>query len=413
MRILHLVHQYLPDYIGGVELYTQTLAKHQVKQGHAVAVFSPSSTAVASTEDGVQVYRTPLGPRDSQAIFFSTFRHAVLSRAWREALSDFRPDLVHVQHLMGVPVDVVAWLLKMKCPYAVTLHDYFYFCANALLLTNYDQALCGGPRWWINCGHCAIARAGHERLAWLSPAVAPLMAYRQYALRRVLTRADRLIAPTQFVHDQYCRQLGLLPDRVRVIVPGLDVPTEVEVNKRQRSAHDPLRVVFVGGITYQKGVHVLIDAVNQLTDDHVQVSIYGDLTAFPDYAAKLQRRARSAHITFHGRIPHDQVWRVLSESDVLVVPSLSYESSSLIIQEAFAMRTPVIASDLGALRETALNGGGLVLPPGDTSALRDVLLHFINSPTELESLRGRIQPRHSIEAHIAAVEAVYHEAVKA
>src|SRR5512144_2063751 len=113
MRILHLVHQYPPEKVGGTERYTQTLAKYQAARGHAVAVFCPSSDVLLDraiepeNEDGAQVYRVPIGPRSPGEVFFSIFKQTRLSEAFRVVLDQFQPSLVHVQHLMGLPLNLI------------------------------------------------------------------------------------------------------------------------------------------------------------------------------------------------------------------------------------------------------------------------------------------------------------------
>jgi glycosyltransferase involved in cell wall biosynthesis len=411
MRILHLVHQYPPEFTGGVELYTQTLAQQLAQRDQAVSVFVPSPTTAeelvpVTIEDGVSVYRVPIGPRSSTAIFASTFGHQQLSRAWAQVLDQARPDLVHVQHMMGLPVDLVTALRRRQLPCVVTLHDYYYFCANALLLTNYAQSICSGPQYFLNCGHCAVARAGHDHV-WAAPFAAPIMAVRQRRLRSVLRQARQIIAPTHFVAEMYRQQFSLPPDRLSIIAHGIAVPDVMPA--RQPDDQHRLKLVFIGGIAPHKGVQVLIDAVNQLPVEKIQLAIYGDLTAFPAYAADLQHQARQAGITFGGKIPHAQIWEVLRNSDMLIVPSLAYESSSLIMQEAFAMQTPVVASDLGALRETALRGGGQVFPAGDATALAALLQNFIDEPAQLDRLRANLKAPCSIETHVDEIEALYRE----
>ena len=119
MRILHLVHQYLPDYVGGTELYTQTLATLQAATGHDVAVFCPSPESVdrdsmpAVSEQGVRVFRIPLGPRSRTQVFRDTFRQPQLLDALRAILQQESPEIVHIQHLMGMPVGLVDLLVEM------------------------------------------------------------------------------------------------------------------------------------------------------------------------------------------------------------------------------------------------------------------------------------------------------------
>ena len=129
MRILHLVHQYPPDYVGGTELHTQTLATNQAEAGHQVAVFCPSPmrwdgrAIVADVEQGVRIYRIPLGPRTRTQVFRATFRQPQLLAALQTILRQELPDIVHIQHLMGMPIGLVDLLVEENIPYVVTLHD--------------------------------------------------------------------------------------------------------------------------------------------------------------------------------------------------------------------------------------------------------------------------------------------------
>jgi glycosyltransferase involved in cell wall biosynthesis len=150
--------------------------------------------------------------------------------------------------------------------------------------------------------------------------------------------------------------------------------------------------------------------VNQLPDT-ARLTIYGDLNTQPAYVAELRARARHPRIEFAGRLPHAELYAMLGQVDVMVVPSVCYETSALAVQEACAARVPVIASDLGALRETTLKSGGLVFPVGDTAALRSLLQDLIDEPAQLDRLRANLKAPRSIETHVAEIEALYHEGV--
>ncbi len=416
MKILHLVHQYPPDHVGGTELYTQSLARYQAAHGHTVSVFVPSPVfksklreTVAEIDGGVRVYRAAVGPRSSTSVFLSTFAQPFLHDTVQRVVQHEQPDVVHIQHLMGLPVSVLDQLRAVHIPVIVTLHDYWYVCANAQLLTNYDHTVCNGPRAWINCGHCALARINLAHWYWLSPVIAPVMAERNRRLFRALAEVQRMIAPTEFVREMY-RRLRWPIDRVRVIQHGIDVPAGLPHPKRPRG--DELHAVYIGGLASQKGVHVLVDAMNGLVDHKIRLSIYGDMAVFPDYVQDLRQRARNPRIMFAGTVSRRDLWNVLSEADVLVVPSLWYETASLVVQEAFAAGVPVIASNLGALRERVHDGiDGALFPPGDHATLRDMLLRCAADPDWLMQLQSGIRPVRTLAEHAVDVEAVYREAI--
>jgi glycosyltransferase involved in cell wall biosynthesis len=411
MRILHVVHQYLPEHVGGTELYTQMLARHQASQlGHDVAVFFPTARGGVppSDEAGVRHFAVEVRERNRQDVFLATWRQHELAEAFATTLAAVRPDVVHVQHLMGLPATLATAIREAGLPYVVTLHDYWYPCANAQLVTNYDQTLCDGPHWWLNCAHCALARAGHGERGWLRPVLAPLMAHRSFLLRRVLAGAAAVIAPTRFVRDTYTR-LSMPTDSLRVVSHGIQLPPEVSASSvPEKHGRDDLHLLYVGSIAWQKGVHVLVEAMNRLPAG-VRLTLFGDASAYPDYAAMVQAAAKHPGIRFAGQASRDRLWQtLLDEADVLVVPSVWYETAALVVQEAFAAGVPVVASGLGALAERVQHGvDGLLFPPGDAGALCATLLRLVEDEALLPRLRQGIQPVRTIAEHAADVQAVY------
>jgi glycosyltransferase involved in cell wall biosynthesis len=241
-------------------------------------------------------------------------------------------------------------------------------------------------------------------VALARPLIAPVLAWRNRLLARVLRGAQAVIAPSAFVRDEYLR-LGAEPEGLVVVPHGIQLPDEMP--ERRQPVDGELRVVYLGGIAWQKGIHVLVEAANDLPPG-VQVTIYGDLKAQPAYSAALRRQARHPRLTFAGRIERQEVWPALSAADVVVIPSLWYETSSLIAQEARAAGALVVASNLGALPERVSDGrDGLLFPAGDAAALRDHLLALYEEPQRLHALQAAITPVREIDDHVRDIEAIY------
>ncbi len=407
MRILHVLHQYLPEKVGGTELYTRTLARHQTRLGHEVALFTPATAntdwPLPQVEDRLRIYRVPLGERDARTIFRSNFHQPFIANAFKQVQHRETPDLVHVQHLMGLPWNLVQ---SINVPLVITLHDYWYLCANAQLITNFNNTICNGPKGWLNCAHCALARAGHSRALPLIPFLAPLFGFRHLQLRRVLQQAQSLIAPSQFTANVY-EQMGISAQQIIVIPHGIHVPTQIP----EHYPHKGLHIAYIGGLAWQKGIHVLIEAVNQLPHKDVKLSIFGDMAVFPDYVEQLTQNATHPGIAFYGRLPHEELWKTLANIDLLVVPTLWYETSSLIIQEAQAAGVPVLASQIGAVQERLRQGiDGYYFPPGDVDTLVMLLRRFVDHPELVAQLRSGIQPVTTMDEHVTRVNIVYEQA---
>jgi glycosyltransferase involved in cell wall biosynthesis len=216
------------------------------------------------------------------------------------------------------------------------------------------------------------------------------------------------VAPTSFVADWHAEQ-GLPRERIQVVGHGIEMPSQ-ETKTRDVTPEGKwgaARFAYVGGLSPQKGVHVLIEAFNELPEV-ARLTIAGDESAFPHYSAGLRGQACHPGIRFAGRLDRAAVWKVMANADALIVPSLWYETASLVIQEAFAVGTPVIAADHGALAERVRHGiDGLLLPPGDATALREAMQRLMGDAVLLAELRRGIRPVTTISQHLQQIEHLY------
>jgi glycosyltransferase involved in cell wall biosynthesis len=399
----------LPEHIGGTELYTRSLASYQAREGHNVSIFVPARSSPGwpepALEEDVRVYRYPVGSRGVSARFASTFRSKRIENAFTRFLDLERPEIVHIQHLIGQPVSIIDLIVERSIPYVLTLHDYWYVCANAQLLTNYDNTICQGPRWWLNCARCALARINMSSAGVFSPLLAPPLALRNRQLRKALAGAERFIAPTSFVRDIYVEH-GLPDKKISVISHGIEAPNKPVTRVQQKQ--NELKVAYIGGLSWQKGVHILVEAFNRMPEEGARLAIWGDQAAFPEYVISLQKLFSHSGIALEGRLSREDLWSTLAVTDVVVVPSLWYETASLVIQEAFAAGIPVVVSKIGALIERVSDGiDGVLVPPNDIPALADVLKGMWANPQVLRQLSNGIRPVRTVSQHAEEIERLY------
>jgi glycosyltransferase involved in cell wall biosynthesis len=292
---------------------------------------------------------------------------------------------------------ILARLRRRRLPTVITLHDYWWVCANGLLLTNYDATVCAGPRGYLNCTRCAVARGG-ARLWPAAPVLWASLRRRADLLRRGAAAADLLLTPSAFVAEWHAAQ-GFPTARVRPL--GVDLA----VGPRTRAPARPLRLAMIGGLSLQKGVHVVVDAVSRHADDMtLTVAGTGEDRAF---VADLRRRA-GPNVTWAGRLDRAGVAALLAASDAVLVPSLSYETFSLTLHEAWAAGVPVIASDLGVMARAVRHGvDGLLVPPGDVDAWAATLARLAAAPQELARLAQGIQPPPTVARHLELLQQDY------
>jgi len=407
MKVLHLVHQYPPEFVGGVEYYTQSLTQALAQRGWEVAVFHRTDCGgrrlTTRRNDAVTTFAAGAGALTPTRRFLTTWRQPTLHAQWRQALAHFQPDLVHVQHLMGLPTSLLHELRTRRIPYLITLHDYWWQCANANLLTNYAETACNGPRAYLNCTHCAIARTGSP-LAWgAAPVVWPLMADRTRRLRPLLAGAAALLTPSEFVRRWYADH-GAPTQALRAAPLGVAPPAASAPRAPGRG--DGLRLLYVGGLAPNKGVHVVLEALRGVTGA-LHFAIVGDASAQPAYVARLRQLA-DPRVTWRGRLTRQQVWEALAEADLVVVPSLWHETYCFAAHEALAAGVPVLASAMGALTDVITDGvNGRLLPPGDMLAWQRAIQEYVAAPERLADLQRGIAPVLHFDEHVAVIESTY------
>ena len=178
---------------------------------------------------------------------------------------------------------------------------------------------------------------------------------------------------------------------------------------RKIGESDAITFGFIGTLMPHKGCHVLVDAFTQLGSGRAKLRIYGNIKDAPDYIDSLQRMAACVNsIEFCGTFPNGQIAEVLDGLDVLVVPSIWFENSPLVIYSALAAKCPVIASDFPGMSEVVRDGwNGLTFRPGDVQSLHAQLIRVVNDPALLELLSTNCSPPKSIVEYVDDLLALY------
>jgi glycosyltransferase involved in cell wall biosynthesis len=173
---------------------------------------------------------------------------------------------------------------------------------------------------------------------------------------------------------------------------------------------------FIGQITPIKGLHVLIDAFN--TNNFIvkaKLIIYGSYDHDPIYRERIEQsiNGHTESISLRGSFSHEQLDEVLSEIDVLIVPSLWHENNPRVIQEAFAAQTPVVASNVGGMSEFVEHEvNGLLFERNNEIDLAKQLSRIINEPDLLPRLQEGIKPVKTIETEVEELILFYKELIR-
>jgi len=433
MRILVVVHQFLPRDSAGTEVYTHKLAKALQARGHELCVYHtardparPQYELRRGEFDGLRIFEVV--HNHAFPDFRSVYKDERMEAHLATVLDEFRPDVVHIQHLHLHSIGYPALLKARGLPIVFTLAEYLLICLRAWLVTP-EFELCDGPEP-TRCARCAsrvsppvraLANAtgprpryslrrflGKVRRRLAPDTLVPAVERRDREIREGLRPVDVFVAPSRFLAERFVAAGAIEEERIVVSDYGFDHAPFAACEPRERDG--TLRIGFIGSIAEQKGVHLLLEAFADI-DHGVECWIYGDTSAFPDYVRSLG--GERGNVRFQGRFENTRVGEVLSSIDVLCVPSRWYENSPLSIHEGFMAGVPVLTADRGGMAELVEHErSGLLFRLGDADDLRRQILRLRDEDGLVERLRAGIPPVKDIAEDAERTEALLERLAK-
>ncbi|MFZ0750006.1 MAG: glycosyltransferase, partial [Pyrinomonadaceae bacterium] len=247
LRLLYLTHQYFPRHVGGTEVYTRGLAIRAQRAGHAVRVVTAVESLdrkcrVVDTEhDGVAVTELHHNLSYSSDPARAEFDNPEIAEVLAPLLERERPDVVHALHGMKLSAAALDLCYRLRLPTVVTLVDFWFICGRHTLV-RWNGRLCTGPAHDLDCLECMhdAHGFGNSLLRGLSPDVLRMAAdqtlafrlfrfwrdvdavrNRQNHLRRIVERADRVIALSDFQKALYVSN-GYPENKIQVLHHGLE-----------------------------------------------------------------------------------------------------------------------------------------------------------------------------------------------
>jgi phosphatidylinositol alpha-mannosyltransferase len=342
-----LVSPYSWTYPGGVTRHIEALAHELARAGHEARILAPydpldelsarlhrgaSPSEHPIPEGFVSLGRTVGIPANGAVSNMALTPHAVFTL--RRELREGDYDVAHI-HEPVVPI--VSWDALCgagELPLVGTFHTY-----SENTLTNGIAAVPLGGRRRMNRLHARIAVS--EAAAWTA---------RRY-----------------------------FGGHYRIVPNGVSIP---ERDGESPPIHDgqgaPLRILFIGQAVQRKGLPVLLRAFEALREQlPATLTLVG---AEPADIAHLSLEDRD--ITALGKVSERRKLAELARADVLCAPSLRGESFGMVLTEAFASCTPVVASDIPGYREVVRDGrDGILTPPGDALAVAQALRALALDPS--------------------------------
>lgn len=422
MRILLTAHQFLPKHSSGTEVLTRDTGLEMLRRGHEVHVLTVDPAESKKSLDvryedydyrGLKVRALRLPKRRLPAeVIRDEYDNDLVAEHVRRYVNELRPDVVHMFHASRLSGAVIEVFKELGVPLVFTATDFWSICVRSTLAKPSGELSTGPDDISSNCLECRgvekmlppeevpetddkqrFYREIAERALAKREDEHPRMALvRQMLARTALqlerfNRVDAILAPTQLMHHMLTTN-GIDPDLVRVSPYGMDT-SEFQSVERNGSPSGGLRVGYIATVHRQKGLHVLLEAFQKLPEGaDATLRVCGDLRWFPEYAREVYELARDdPRINFAGSFPNEKMNDELGKIDVLVVPSIWYENTPLVIYSAFAAGIPVVATNLGGMAEVVNHEeNGLLFEPGDPEDLARQLRRLTEEPDLLDKL---------------------------
>jgi glycosyltransferase involved in cell wall biosynthesis len=417
----------LPHETAGTQTILRDLCRVQRTRGHRAHIFTRLSGRehgefeISQAEwEGTPVTRITNNFDDADR-FELLYTHPTIDARFDEFLSESQPDLVHIHHLTCLSTSMIQVARRRDIPVVMGLYDYWMVCLRGQRIRPDDLEICESldrtrcltclHKLWPHLLPIEGPRSLLDRLLGREPSLQKLHTWEQH-VRVVLDQCQVLTALSPFHRDQFV-QWGADPARVFVAPPGVARTPAPE----RRPPNSPRRIGFIGTVIPSKGVHVLCEAFNRLGRADVQLDIFGEIPSFhgdTTYEERLRQSVRP-HLTvrFHGRYEHHDLPAILSGLDVLVVPSLWWESYCLTAREGALAGLPVIASRLGALEDAVESGLAIGFRAGDAGELASALGAVLDQPSRPAVRDLAEQSVLTLETSADRIDAIYRFAMRA
>lgn len=317
---------------------------------------------------------------------FALIQPAPLLQVFAKLLDELRPAVVHFHHYWQVGAELIraVKLHDTRVPVLMTLHEFLAICRQNGQMVKGNGQLCTGGSPML-CHACLPDREPEEYFL------------RRHYLQSYFSEVDLFISPSHFLRQRYI-DWGVPGERIVVMENGQQARTAARPVEREESSRT--RFAFFGQINAYKGVDVLLEALTLLPAslrERIRVEIHGGAT--PGLSAELRTRidalaaaAGSCVKLFGPYAPEDQQ-RLIDMADWVVVPSIWWENSPMVIQEAYLHGRPVICADIGGMAEKVRDGEtGLHFRARNPADLARTLERAATTPGLWQSLASRIVP---------------------
>jgi glycosyltransferase involved in cell wall biosynthesis len=357
MRVLMISWEYPPHIVGGLGRHAAELAPALARHGIEVDLITPrlrESPDFEQPHQHLRVYRVGAAALDGRSFVEAvteTNASGVIPQVDALRAQGVRHDLIHTHDWLGAR-SAVELKHRYRLPLVATIH----------------ATERGRARGVIGDDHARRIEATEWDLVY--------QAWRAIVCSRYMVGqlAECFASPLD--------KIDVVPNGVRIVANPFADAQERLTFRRHYAADDEPLLLAVGRVVYEKGLHVLLDAMPSLLQAFPSARLI--IAGTGSYADALEERARQhnlgEHVRLCGFISDEERDKLYCAANVTAIPSL-YEPFGIVALEAMAAGCPLVAAATGGLAEVVAHGEtGLLAPPGDARSLAAALVETLARP---------------------------------
>lgn len=332
--------------------------------------------------------------------FLRNHSAVLLKQSLEEIFEDFKPEIVNFHHYFNIGLDAIVIMRRLleKASFVMTLHEFLAICLNdGQMIKKSSTSLCTTSNEFL-CGKC------------FTEFDLSFFAKRKNTLMSVFALFDRFVSPSEFLRERYVAW-GIPESKIFVVENGQlraeheDTAENMQntislfkqfdaSSKNEDLARKPNVFGYFGQINPYKGLDVILMALTHLTrmgvpDLVIEINGANLETQRGEFRDKINAMAQplmeAGVLRWNGPYERSELESRMARIDWVLMPSVWWENSPMIIQEAYINQKPVICSNIGGMKEKVVHGKtGIHVSAGSVTEWAEILV-LASKATELRN----------------------------
>lgn len=441
MKILHYSLGLPPYRTGGLTKYSIDLIEEQIKQGNEVILLWPGKISSVNKHTKIKKKRKknniinyeivnplPISLLDGINNYYEYTKELTNKKVYKQFLNEIKPEIIHVHTLMGLHKEFFEDVHQMGIPIIFTTHDYFGLCPKVNLL--YGNKVCTDNQNFYKCIKCnenalsmtkiRILQSPVYRIMKDSKIIKKLRAYRNKVREEMIYIKDddnnnncnykelfkyyeeifRYINCFHFnsslTKEIYNQKINISTEQKIVNIMHKDIID----NRQKKIFSGKLKISYLGNTKQYKGFRLLVEALDEIDSNKFEFNVYGD--------THIKRK----YIRNHSQYNYNDLKEIFHNTDLLIIPSIWYETFGFIALEGKSFGVPTIVTNYVGAKDIFINGyNGFIINP-EVKDLKKTINSCIENRGMLSFINTNIineKVEYSFKKHVNEISILYKE----